>query len=400
MKVNKKINMWLIGTVVVITCRIISIWHMPKLFSDEIEILEHIQSIISTGYDMNGNFLPLFPKVGTGLATYTYLYPMVAMLSAIGVTAIRARFVQQILTIMACFLTSIGIKIWTKDKKMFWSTLLICLTIPWGFVQANRIWDPSFVPFYFSIYFFFFSLLMKGEKITKLQKNIYLLGTVVSLVLLATVYPPARIPAVAMWMYSVVWATKEKRIGMCEIVGASFVSAIIAMPLAINLLNPEFNQRATELFVFNQPDMTRYQQVHLFFKSFAELFNPNFLFVSGDIIYRHSLPIFGMLGTISIIPLWEVLRKNRYSSLIFYMFFVIVMTYVSTALTYDYQPHGLRSCLAWIPYSIIIANGWISFMEGKSNKQYALWGGIIIVQFVLYFTMYIVLHNNIITLRV
>lgn len=385
--------------ILILACRIYSIWCVSDVFWDEQDILNHIQSIIETGKDAQGNYYPLFPKVGEGLATYTYLYPMICALSIIGVTPIRARFVQQLLTIGACFLTAIGMKIWTKERRIFWITLFISLTLPWGFVQANRIWDPSFVPVYFALYFLFFSLLMKSEFQSKIRTNIYAIVTYASLVMLATVYPPARIPAVAMWIYSLVWMIKKKRIGRNTIIIVFLISSLTALPLAINILKPEFNARSAELLIFNQ-DMYWYQEIHLLFKSLGDLFNPNFLFISGDRIYRHSIPIFGMLGTIAIVPLWRLLRSEKYSSVMCYMIFSIVMTYLSVSLTYDYQPHGLRSCLAWMPFSILIALGWDKFLNEKNAKSRFLWYLIMILQFVLYFVFYILIHRGIIKLEV
>lgn len=161
MKKNFKSAIFPLISLIIIICRFISIKFVPDVYCDEQDILNHIQSIITTGYDTNGNHLPLFPIVGAGRATFPYLYPMLLFLSFFGVTAVNARFIQQILTIIACLLTSYSVKLWINKKDIFWFTFLTSLTLPWGFVQANRIWDPSFVPVYFAIYFFFFTLSMK-----------------------------------------------------------------------------------------------------------------------------------------------------------------------------------------------------------------------------------------------
>ena len=79
------------------------------------------------------------------------------------------------------------------------------LTLPWGFVQANRIWDPSFVPLYFSIAFYFYVLLIKREN-KEYQKYIFAILYSSFTVLLAIVYPPCRIPAVFMWIYMTLYA--------------------------------------------------------------------------------------------------------------------------------------------------------------------------------------------------
>ena len=386
-----------LATLIIIVCRFVSVWNMPDVFCDEQDILDHMTSILTTGYDMQENYLPLFPQVGVGLTTYVYLYPMMFFLSFFGVTPIRARVVQQILTILACFLIAYGTKIWSGNVKMFWITLITALTLPWGFVQTNKIWDPSFVPVYFGIYFFFFSLLMKKHTMRKVTVYVYAIIVSISLVVLATVYPPVRIPAVAMWIYSFIWALKAKRIKIEHIMVAIAVAFLTSLPLLINLLEPNFNERSLTLFIFSQ-DLTLSQQIHQIFKSFGELFNPSFLFFGGDIIYRHSLPVFGMLGTISIIPIFVFLRKQEWNSIVRYMLFVIIMTYFSVALTYDYQPHGLRSCLAWPVFSILISHGWLKISEYEQGKYNLLWIVLFSVHFLCYFVSYLLIQHGIITL--
>lgn len=99
-------------------------------------------------------------------------------------------------------------------------------------------------------------------------------------------------------------------------------STIVALPLAISLFDPDFNSRSADLLVFNS-DRPFYQELHIFVTSFADLFNLKFLFVSGDAIYRHSLPVFGMLGTISVIPFVTVLRTKKYSLMMIYFFLLL-----------------------------------------------------------------------------
>lgn len=382
---------------IIIVFRFISMWHMPDVFSDEQIILDHMDSIIKTGHDTDGNFMPLFPRVGGGVATYTYLYPMIFFLYFIGVSAVKARFIQQLFTIVACLLTAYGMRFWTKNTKIFWITLFSGLTLPWGFVQANRIWDPSFVPFYFGAYFFFFSLLMKKTQQTQKETYFYSVAAFSFLVLLAIVYPPARIPAVAMWIYSFLWATHERKLSKSHMMTIVAVSTLFALPLAINLLNPEFNARSAFLLIFFQEKLTRYQQLFIILESIAELFSPLFLFVGGDMIYRHSLPIFGMLGPLSVIPIISLLRQKKMPPLATYMFFTIIATYFSVSLTYDYQPHSLRSCLAWLPFVVLLSFGWANFLENKSKNQHTAWFLLTASQFILYFISYISIHHGIIS---
>ena len=101
-----------------------------------------------------------------------------------------------------------------------------------------------------------------------------------------------------------------------------------------------------------------------------------------------------MLGTISIVPLFNLLRQKR-ETIFTYMIIIIVFTCLSVGLTNDYAPHGLRSCLAWMPYSILISYGWYFLLKDKVLKWRLFFYTIIGVYFAMYFWAYIAICNNI-----
>lgn len=385
---------------IIVACRFISVFYLQEVFFDEETIIAHINSIIATGHDTFGTRLPLFPAVGPGSTTYTYLYPMVLIFSVLGgCTALKARLVQEILTILACIFTSFGVKIHTKDNKLFWITLFVSSTLPWGFVQAARVWDPSFVPVYFSVHFLFFMLLLSNDKTNTFRHYIYAVLSFGTLVFFATVYPPARIPAVAMWIFCLIWAIKEKKIQTKHIVVIFIVSSITALPLAISMLDPAFNSRSAGLFIFNQ-EGTWYHKIHRLFKNFASLLGPAYLFVSGDISPAHSLPVFGVLGTLSVVPLVSILRKQKLDTLTKYMLYSILFTFISVSLTYDYQPHTLRACPAWMPFAVIITLGWKEFLAKRSKLQNFIWFILFVLFFALYFAVYILYFKGTISMYI
>ena len=315
-----------IGLVLIIISRFISAVVLKDVFYDEEIIIKHFESIIKSNNDYYGNNLPLFSTVGAGLTTYMYMYPMIWILSIIGVSAVKARIIQQILTIGSCFALAFGIKIWSKNRNLFWIVLFVSLTLPWGFVQANRIWDPAFVPLYFSLHFLFFSLTMKKDEPKNYQKWLFPALSCMFLVFLAIVYPPCRIPAVIMWLYTMYLFIKNGKLNKNRIFICLLVSFICAFPLALKILEPGFNDRTKALLVFQGGKW--YKEAFQWLKNTVNLFNPGFLFFSGDIIVRHSLPIYGMLGTISIVPLLYLFKQRR-EPIFAYMFLIIICTYLS-----------------------------------------------------------------------
>lgn len=307
-----------------------------------------------------------------------------------GVTLYRARIVLQLLTIISCWLTAKGVQLWTDDRESFWYTLLISLALPWGFVQSNRIWDPAFVPLYFSIVFYnvcrFFKLNL--NRLAKSVCEFFLFG---GLVLLAVVYPPCRIPAVAMWGYLFVRSVQLNKLEKLDIFFIFFLSTVLALPLAYHLFFvPDFNSRSADLLIFQGDNPVK--EVLAFLENFFDFLSPTYLFVTGDIVDRHSLPRFGMLGMVNLIAAVTFLRK-KYNHLEIFLLYTIFWTFFSAACTNDYQPHTLRSCLVWLPFSILLANGWKEFLKSRGKKFRFFFYTIWLIFFLIYFAYYIVYYR-------
>lgn len=394
LKINKNDIIFFIVVAIIIYFRYRSIELVPDVYSDEEEILAHLNSLIKYNTDSTGVKFPLFSIVGGGLSTYLYMYPMAFLLSFFTVTANSARILQQILSIASFYLIGKAVKNITNNKELSRITFIVLLTIPWGFVQANRIWDPAFVPIYYSIHLHFLSLVIRNLKTgikNKLQA-LYVVLSFASLVLLAIVYPPCRIPAVAMWIFVFIWMIKEKAIDKKDIILIFVVSIILSIPLVINLLDASFNSRSTELLVF-QPDKWWTAAIFDWMNNFAELWGPKFLFVSGDPNYRHCIRYLGVLGTISLVPLLYLV-KSKFTPFMKYLLFTIFFTFISVALTNEGMPHSLRSCLAYPPFSILISLGWYKMSENKKAAIRILIQLLIIAFFIFYFMKYKSYYGN------
>ena len=209
--------------------------------------------------------------------------------------------------------------------------------------------------------------------------------------LLAILYPPDRIPAVWLWLYLFVSAWREGRVTPRQLALAVFLSVLAALPLVYAFFfYPGFNSRPLDLFVFHgRPFGAALLQMG---QSFTSLFNADFLFATGDRIYRHSLPVFGMLGPLSIVPIWAILRRGRFERPFSLMAGMIAMTYLSVSFTFDYTPHSLRSCLAWAPWAVLLAWGWDLFLKDRSRAGRIAWYAGYAVWFAVYFGFY--LHYN------
>lgn len=399
-KINKQNLLIIAFFIMTVSFRLASVYKMD-VYSDEEEILACIDSIIRTGKDVYGQKMPLFTRIGAGSTTFTFIYPLVLLCSIVKVGVVRVRWILQIATIVSCILISLAIKIWTNNKKIALVTLFVLLTLPWGFVQANRIWDPAFIPLYFSFFFLPYTLFIKTDA-SRIKGIIYCIIAFSSLVLLATVYPPNRIPTVALWMYCFIYATKKKKMSKINIILTFVFSTLFALPLAQSILfQSGFNSWASMLIVFKGEKV--FVEIFKYIQNICSYISFNYLFITGDIISRHSLPIFGVLGTVSIIPTFYLLcdGKNIYkknSDLINLMIFIIVCTLLSVGLTDEYHPHTLRSCLCWIPTGIILSYSWYELLINSNNQKKKLLLVLFFIAFIIWFIFYELIIRGVICL--
>ncbi len=377
----------LLAVACIIVLRLVSAYHVYDVFRDEVRCHAQVRSLADTGRDTLGNRFSVYAWCGDGggFVTCTYYYPMALLCRMFGQSYDSARLLQQILTILSCFLLAATVRKWGGGARRAWIVLVVSLTLPWGFVQANRLWDPALVPVYFSIAFWFATNILRAGPGG--ARNRHVAGAAVFLVLLATIYPPNRIPAALLWLWLFFAAWREGKVSMRQLALAVACSAVASLLLLYGFFwYPDFNNRSLDLFVFHGRSFR--MAVFLLCESFARMFNGDFLFVTGDQIPRHSLPVFGMLGPLSVVPLWTLLRRCRFERPLSLMAGLIVLTYFSVSLTYEYSPHGLRSCLAWMPWAVLLGYGWDAFLEGKKPWARWAWYAAYAVWFAVYFGFY------------
>src|SRR3990172_4713154 len=100
MKINKKFILW--STILLAT--FLRIWQIEKvpvsLFGDELDVGYQAYSIIQTGRDYNGNFMPLHFQSLAEWRTPLYLYSAVPTVALFGVSPLGVRLPAAIFGIL------------------------------------------------------------------------------------------------------------------------------------------------------------------------------------------------------------------------------------------------------------------------------------------------------------
>lgn len=366
----KKFPLFLAAIALLIILRVVLLPITPPgFFLDEATTGAHVVSMLHGWTNAHGVIWPLFSEsLGGGYTTPVYLYPLVGWSAVVGTSELALRYFSVITTILAILTIGYAIKLWAGERAGL-IAIIAGLVLPWGWLQGSLAWDPALVPLLVALAFLAFSELLFTR--SRIVKAVALAGLPAMLVGLAYLYPPMRITAPLLFIAAYVILLRKNVVGVRALFVTCLGSAVLALPLALFMFQPEALARSQALSVFH--DTSLLHGLWLACVNFLGLINPLFLFVNGDPNLRHSTGTQGMLGLAVIPPLVAliallILKVRRQKlprlldrnslMLIWIGLYGAVASLLGSALTNEGQPHSLRATATWIFVVIIVTIGW------------------------------------------
>ncbi len=341
----------------------------PGFYVDEAATGAHVVAMLKHGTDAHGTAWPLFSaSLGGGYTTPVYLYPLTAWAAIFGTSEVSLRAFSQFVTIAAILILGVTTRLWL-GKKQALIALVAGLILPWNWLQGSLAWDPVLVPLCVAAAFLGFSLLfLESSKKARMAGYVLL---PFSLLALAYVYPPCRVTAPLLFAVAYIFLLWQKRISLRNVSITCAVSALIAIPLAIFMFQPEALERSQQLSVFYHHGIVS-GLVQLVI-NIGLLINPFLLFITGDPNIRHSTGLQGILGIAALLPLcalaiyaWRrrasvtmsTLHLHKRQLLVVIALIGWLSALIGSALTNESQPHSLRATAAWPFIIILVTLGW------------------------------------------
>lgn len=366
-----RLSLFLIGgiTLLVVARLLSTVVSPPGFFLDEAAGAAHAISLLHTGANAHGVVLPLYSEsLGGGYTTPIYIYPLLSWIALFGTSELAFRFFSVICGLLAIALLGFAVNSWlTKRDALI--TAVVALALPWGWLQSNIAWDPALVPLFVAGAFAAFTAAIHTS--SRATRIAMLVAFPLFLIGLAYLYPPARIAAPLLFVGGYVLLWQRGVVSIQSLFATCIVSAVVALPLAEFMLQPEALERSAALSVFH--DTSLFHGVVLFATNILHLINPFFLFTSGDPNLRHATGFQGMLGIAAIpavialvVAFYYSLRHRKPTklftdnekTLLLIATFGVVAAFIGSALTNEGQPHSLRACAAWPFIVIILVIGW------------------------------------------
>lgn len=384
---------YLILFIIAILAIVLRLWQLgqnpPSLNWDEVSIGYNAYSILNTGKDEYGNFLPLIFRSMDDYKQPIYVYLTVASEKIFGLTPFAVRFPSALLGILSVLIFYFLVKELSENKKISLLSSFLLAILPWH-VQFSRTAIEANVGLFFVILgLLFFSKSLK-------DKSWLLPFSAISLVFSMFTYLSFRVvvPLVGL-IFLIAFYKKIKK-------GLSLYMGMVIIFLAFSFLFSDifFQNGLTrvkgsnvfehfpEKYVQARGEMAYDAKLkinilrkvfhdsqiltsgELVLRGYFTHFSPDFLFFYLDQKHHHA-PNVGLLyiWMMPFIPLgiYDLFTKNRKLAIILILW--LLASPVPASITWDI-PHAIRAVAMIIPLMILTSFGIIYFFHLIGQKVF------------------------------
>ncbi len=366
----------------------------PALFGDEIDVGYQAYSLLKTGNDLTGRFLPFYIRSLTEFRTPLYIYSAIPFVGIFGLNEYGVRLPAAfwgIISVLGTYLLS---------KKLFGiNTALIAMFLmavsPWSLQYSRASFEATMLISFilFGLYFF-----LRG-----MERSIYFILTAILLISSIYIYSTAVVfvPLLLLVLLAVYWK-QLKKISVKNLFLLALTGGILIIPLLMSMVTGEAKERFSGISIFQDtvlldkinlarqgqkfytpdgqiqeisPDIESifYNKPVIFLQVFAKNYfgalSPVFLFSEGDINFRQGVHEMGELYyfevVLLILGIFALTRKDIKSAIL--VFGWLLLAPIPSSLTYNGGYHATRLFLMLPPLVILSALGF-NFLLEKRKK--------------------------------
>lgn len=368
----------------------------PSLYWEEVALGYDAFSILKTGKDHHGNFLPVvaFESFGDWKPSL-YFYAIIPFIATLGLTDLAVRLPSILAGVVTVACIGLIARFVQKDQRNSNATQFVATTLaaisPWAILFSRAGWEVNLATSFVTVAVFAgFSAIKKKKSAFVFQTQFALLSSVLLSLAMYTYHGTRVIAPLVGLGLALYWLShihKEKnwiKKYLPKLILIASTALIILLPLLRSLQSPQVKQRFAETSIFSNLDIIEesndrkealgyslpskllYHRYVLFGREIAENyfdhFRFDFLFLVGDQNPRHSTGFVGLFYHIDFIFFvfgigWLVTDFDRKKALIS---FWLLISIVPAALTKT-TPHALRILPAMPPALIILSFGVFHF---------------------------------------
>ncbi len=413
---------------ILLLAAILRLWNLDavsvSLFGDEIDVGYHAYSILKTGKDYSGNFMPIHFKSLAEWRTPLYIYSAVPTVALFGISPLGVRLPAAIFGVLGVWLIYLLVKRMTGNNTLGLLSAFFLAISSWHLQYSRAGFEATEMLFFYMVGIY---ALLKGFKNYR-----WLFLSVVCLGLTPWVYNTAKLfLPLTIIAISVIWWKELKVIPGKYFLWAIIIFTIVVGPFTWNTLFGGGTQRIEGISIFNDPtvipklgfnrlndievrnrnavdisqatlvDKLFHNQplsfLDIFIKNYFQSYSTEFLFIHGDINPRHSPGTgefykvqapFLLLGLIFLLT--GVIDKKTKLFLVFWL----LASPIPSSLTKDGGTHATRLILMLPPLILLVSLG--VHNSYQYFGKYFRWVFIVLFTVILFFNFVLYQHNYLI----
>lgn len=399
---NKKLNIGLVFLLLI--SFLVRIYRVDtlSLFGDEIDVGYQAYSLLNTGRDYKGNFLPVYIQSLSESRAPLLIYFSIPGVAIFGLTELGVRITPILFGVLSIYLFYKLILLFSKSNNLALFCSFALSFSPWHFHYSRTSFEVTLLLSLVLAAIYFFQKFIQSYKIAFLYFSIIFFG------LTFYTYNTANIftPLIVIYLLITNWQKIFANINLKKIIISIGLTLIFILPILSQIFSGRAANRFGLISIFNDqktisniieqrtsPFATNTKTERIFynkftawtsvyFKNYLESLSPIFLFNQGDTNnLRHNLPQFGLLF-LAFVPLFFVgLIKTPKDKLQQLMLFWLLISPIASALTIQGGHHPTRLFLMLPPLAYFIGQGISILFSSKIISKIFL----VIISFVFIF---------------
>lgn len=397
----KQLVLLILVLLVALSLRIFSLDKYPAGFNaDEAAIGYNAYSIIKTGRDEYGEFLPLAFKSFGDFKPGLYFYFVIPSVALFGLNEFAVRFPSALFGTGLVLIIYLLAGEFFKDRKIsFFSALFLAIN-PWAINFSRGGWETNSATFFIALGVLFF---IKG-----LEKINYLFFSLASFLVSMYLYQSPRMIVPLLLLFSFLLFRKElisriKRKFKNTLI-AFFILFILSLPLVLQFISGKGNARFDGLSFLSDPGPANrvnelrgehedpgnllprilHNKVSAYLPNFIghylDHYSSDFLFINGDPLIRNKIPETGQFYLIEALFLMVgLIFLIKYEGKFKYLLLIWFLTApLASAMTYQ-TPHAVRALSLVVPVTLIMAFGFVCLLRQLSHRKLKIFSGLLLL---------------------
>lgn len=344
----------------------------PGFNADEAALGYNAYSLIKTGKDEWGANFPIVFKSFSDYKPGLYVYLAIPFVAILGLNEFAVRLPSIILgTFSIILIYYLSKELFKKEIAALSSAFLLSIS-PWHLHFSRGAWEANVATFFILLGVLMFIKSFKNQHFLWISTLAFIASmytyqspriVVPILVLLLaifyrrTIFIRKNIPKVILIVILLLPLifTLTSTTGLARFQGVS----IFSDRGPINKVNEERGQHQDPSNFWSRLIHNKIEVYAVnFFGHYLDHFNPNFLFIYGDLLKRNKIPDMGQMYIFEIVTflsgLYFLIRDKYHNAKLVFLW--IVVAPIASALTYQ-TPHALRAHNMVIPLSLISGLG-------------------------------------------